>query len=101
MKAILTAAWIVGATVLPMLSLAQAWPLPVRAQAVAQMRQSAEVGYGGGGETTYPNDVEAGPQRVDRRADEPQTSADVDGYGVQPGTTSESGSRQPTGPASP
>lgn len=101
MKAFLIAACTAAVLALPAPSVAHAVPSFSRAPADIQPRQMADAGYRGpSDETLYPNDVEAAQQRGDRRADEPRAPADLDDFGAEPGTTSESGSRQPTGTAS-
>ncbi|MGN6314752.1 DUF4148 domain-containing protein [Trinickia sp.] len=100
MKTILAAVLIVGATAAPALSLAQEATAPTRAQVQAQARLLADAGYRGrGDETTYPSDVQA----AQLRAGEQQARgapADTSGYGSQRGPQSESGAREPKGPAS-
>lgn len=100
MKSILTAALLVGAAAAPAFSLAREAPAPTRAQVQAQVRLLADAGYRGrGDETTYPSDVQAAQLRAGEQ--QPQGEpADTSGYGSPRGPHSESGAREPKGPAS-
>jgi hypothetical protein len=101
MKAIFTAACTAVVLALAAPSFAHAMPSFSRVPADMQPRQMADAGYRGrGDEKRNPNDAEAAQQRADRRTDEPRAPAGLDDFGAEPGTTSESGSRQPTGTAS-
>lgn len=87
-----------GVLAAPTVTFAQEAGAMGRAAVLTQMRQLADAGYcGNGDETTYPTDVQSAQRRIDQGTSAP---VDTSGYGAAPGTHSESGAREPTGPRS-